>query len=124
MTVLPNEPHTPELDKLTAIQDEYKTVCRFVDWLVTHRDYNVAHYNRCYHWAESLSDIPECAGRDPDCPALDHQDHRLTALMPIVPITADETSELILEFFELGGRAIDRERNAILSRLHKQTTGI
>lgn len=111
---------TPELDKLTAVQNEYFTIEQFLDWLGSHGEYTLARHNRCMHWTETLLQIPECFGQDPDCPAQGLYDHRVNPLMPIVMLTADERNAVVLEYFNLDFQAVAHERSAILQQLREQ----
>lgn len=120
MTANAGQPPHPELDKLTAVQDQYFAIEQFLDWLGSHSDYALACHNRCLHWAEALQDIPECFGRNPECPANDHPDHRVNMAMPIILLTADERSRVTYEYFDLDGQAIARERLALLKHVPGQ----
>ena len=119
MTADTSIPPTSELDKLTAVQNEYFTIEQFWDWLGSHGEYTLARHNRCLHWTETLLQIPECFGQNPGCPAQDHHDHRLSMLMPIAMLTADERNTLVHEYFALDAQAIARERNTILQQLRE-----
>ena len=114
-----SKPPTPELDKLTAVQNEYFTIELFLDWLGNHSEYTLARQNRCLHWSDAMLTFPECFGRNPDCPVLDHPDHRLNLLLPIIMLTADERNSLVHEYFDLDTQAIARERNDILQQLRE-----
>ena len=114
-----SKPPTPELDKLTAVQNEYFTIEQFLDWLGSHGEYTMARHNRCLHWTETLLQIPECIGQNPDCPPQDLYDHRVNVLMPIIPLTSDERNTLVHKYFGLDAQAIARERNTILQQLRE-----
>ena len=80
--------------------------------------------NHTHHWAYDLWHTPECFGQNPDCPGRTHPDrldwpnadHRVDPRMPFLPTGETDRNNLILEYFELNGTAISRERAAILKQ--------
>ena len=126
-----NEPSTPELNKLTAVWDNYHAIANFLEWPSDHSEFHMVRSDHSHHWSPYLWDIPECFGRDPDCPGIIHPkhpdrreqpnpDHRVNPRMPFLPTGATDRSNLILEYFQLDGAAISREREAILKKAQEQ----
>ena len=121
-------PPTPELDKLTAVWNNYHAIVNFLEWLNYHGEYHTVRSNHTHHWAYYLWDIPECFGQNPDCPGRinpDHPDranpdHRVDPRMPFLPTTETDRNSLVLEYFELDGAAISQERAAILKTAQAQ----
>ena len=128
-----NEFPTPELDKLTAVWDDYHAIANFLEWLSDHPEFHTVRSNHTHHWSPSLWDIPECYGQDPHCPGIPHPDHpdrqdwpnpdhRVDPRMPFLPTGETDRNNLILEYFRLDGAAISHERDAILKQAQEQAT--
>ena len=131
MTTHASPPPTPELERLTAVWDEYHAIANFLEWLSDHAEFHMVRSNHSHHWATDLWDIPECFGADPDCPGIIHPkhpdrpdrpnpDHRVDPRMPFLPTGETDRNNLILEYFQLDGAAISQEREAILRQAQEQ----